>query len=356
MGAARRLGGAAPAPDVTAAAVELGDGAADPATGSLLRVEGLRVEVNAGQSLHRIVRGVDLRIAPGEILALVGESGCGKSMTALAMLGLLPPKARVGGSVRFAGEELLGLDDRQMSRFRGGQLGMIFQDPQAALNPVRTIGAQLLEVLALHGDPSGRARRAEAVALLRRVGIAEPERRLRAYPHQLSGGMNQRVMIALALAARPKLLIADEPTTALDVTVQAQILRLLLDLRDENGLAVLLITHDLGIVSEYCDRLAVMYAGQIVESGRVEAVFGTPRHPYTQALLQALPGIEGPLGRLRDIRGAMPAPDERLPGCRFAPRCSEAGSACRDAEPSLRAVAKNQSVACLRPQEDAPPS
>ncbi|MBK1661617.1 ABC transporter ATP-binding protein, partial [Paracraurococcus ruber] len=261
------------------------------------------------------LRGIDLAVAPGEALGLVGESGCGKSVTWLAALGLLPARARVTGSVTLHGEELLGAPPAVLDRIRGGRVAMIFQDPASSLNPVHRIGRQVTEALALHRGLRGAAARAEAKRLFDQVGIPDAARRLDAYPHELSGGQNQRVMIAMALAGQPELLVADEPTTALDVTIQAQILDLLRALQRETGMALVLISHDLGVVADTCDRVAVMYAGRVVEEAPAARLFEAAAHPYTQGLLGALPPIEGPRRPLAAIPGGVPDPGAMPPGC-----------------------------------------
>ncbi|GAB5471096.1 MAG: ABC transporter ATP-binding protein [Rhodospirillales bacterium] len=316
----------------------------------LFAVEDLLVDFDRDGEATRAIHGVSFDLRPGETLGLVGESGCGKSITALAALGLLGSTAKVQGSTRFEGREILGLDDRRLSALRGSGVGVIFQDPVAALNPVRSIGFHLREALNLHRNLKGKAVEDEATALLQRVGIPQPRRLLRAYPHQLSGGMNQRVMIALALAGQPRVLIADEPTTALDVTVQAQILSLIRRLRDESGMAVLLITHDLAVVAENCDRVAVMYAGRVVESGPVAGLFENPRHPYSRGLLAALPRLDVEQSDLKGIEGALPRPQDLPPGCAFAPRCPAAGGPCAAQHPPLTAAADGSALACFHPQ------
>jgi peptide/nickel transport system permease protein len=287
---------------------------------------------------------VSFDVAPGETLAIVGESGAGKSLTATALLGLLPRTASVAGTAAFDGRDLLALDDDAMRALRGNRIAMIFQDPMSSLNPVHTVGTQVVEASRAHRALSKAAAHAEALALFRRVGIADPERRLDAYPHELSGGMRQRVMIAIAVANRPALLIADEPTTALDVTIQAQILDLLADLRREGGMSLIFITHNLGIVSEIADRVAVMYAGHVVEQGGVGDVFAAPLHPYTQALLAAVPSEDAtPVA----IHGTVPPPGRFPDGCRFHPRCSRAIAACKEPQ-ALREVTPGRLVACIR--------
>ncbi len=297
----------------------------------LVSLRGLRVAFDGVPAL----RGIDLDVMPGEAVGLVGESGCGKSVTWLAALGLLPRQASVTGSVLLEGTELLAAPAQVLERVRGGRIAMIFQDPASSLNPVHRIGTQVAEAVALHqGLPRGAAR-AEAKRLLDQVGMPDAARRMDAYPHELSGGQNQRVMIAMALAGRPELLVADEPTTALDVTIQAQILELLTELRRAHGMALVLISHDLGVVAETCERVAVMYAGRIVEEAAVDALFAIPRHPYTKGLLGALPPIDGPRGPLASIPGGVPDPSAMPPGCAFAPRCPAHVQACDVAPPAL---------------------
>ena len=293
------------------------------------------------------LRGIDLDVAKGEALGLVGESGCGKSVTWLAALGLLPGKARITGSVRLGETELLGASAATLERVRGGRIAMIFQDPASSLNPVHRIGRQITEALSLHQGLNGASARAEAQRLLDAVGMPDAQRRLDAFPHELSGGQNQRVMIAIALAGQPEVLVADEPTTALDVTIQAQILDLLQGLRREMGMALVLITHDLGVVSETCERVAVMYAGRIVEEAPAERLFIAPAHPYTQGLLGALPPIDGPRRPLTAIPGGVPEPWAMPQGCAFGPRCPHLRDACLAAVPVLRGVAADQRAACV---------
>src|SRR5262245_11133530 len=310
----------------------------------VLAVEGLGVAIGPS----RVVDGVTFDLAAGEIHALVGESGCGKSMTAFAIMRLLPAAARcVSGRVRLEGIDLLALPEAQMRGVRGGRISIIFQEPTSSLDPVMTVGDQLVEALRAHRAlPRGEARR-RAAALLEAVGIADPARRLRQYPFELSGGMCQRVMIATALAGRPAVLLADEPTTALDVTIQAQILALIRQLRAEPGTAVPLLTHDMGVVADVADRVLVMYAGRIVEAAAAEALFAAPRHPYTWLLLRSLPRLDGPpKGRLPVIEGTVPAADHRSAGCPFAPRCPLATDRCREADPALTPIAGGRAVAC----------
>jgi oligopeptide/dipeptide ABC transporter ATP-binding protein len=312
----------------------------------LLEVEDLRVAFPSEGGWVPVVRGVSLRIGAGEIVGLVGESGSGKSLTALSLLRLVPsPGCILGGRVRLAGRggsrDLLELPETEMRKVRGARIAMIFQEPMTALNPVFTVGFQVVEAIRAHRKIPRRAARKRAVELFERVAIPDAGRRLDDYPHQLSGGQRQRVMIAMALAGEPDLLLADEPTTALDVTIQAQILTLLGDLRRELGLAILLITHDLAVVAETCDRVGVMYAGRVVEEGRTAELFRTPAHPYTRGLLQASPrlGRPAPRGRLPVIEGQVPDPARLPPGCPFHPRCRERLDQCSVREPAVYAVA-----------------
>jgi peptide/nickel transport system ATP-binding protein len=310
----------------------------------LVALRGLAVAFDGQPAL----RGIDFAIAPGEAVGMVGESGCGKSVTWLAALGLLPAKAQIGGSVRLGEEEILGAPPAMLERVRGGRIAMIFQDPASSLNPVHRIGRQVTEALALHRGITGGAARAEAKRLLDQVGIPDAARRLNGYPHELSGGQNQRVMIAIALAGRPELLVADEPTTALDVTIQAQILELLQSLRRETGMALVLISHDLGVVADACERVAVMYAGRIVEEAPTARLFESPSHPYTRGLLGALPPLDGPRRRLSAIPGGVPEPWAMPPGCAFAPRCPVRVEACDAGVPPAAVLAASHRAACLR--------
>ena len=292
----------------------------------LLEVKNLQTHFRTRAGIVRSVDGINFYLKRGELLGLVGESGCGKSVTALSVMRLVaPPGQIVGGEILFEGENLLGASEARMREIRGNDIAMIFQDPMTSLNPVYTIGEQIAEALRLHRNLSRRAARTAAIEAMREVAIPDPARRAGDYPHQLSGGMRQRVMIAMALACDPKLLIADEPTTALDVTIQAQILELLDQLRKTRELAVLLITHDLGVVAEVADRVAVMYTGRIVEESPVTELFARPKHPYTEGLLQSVPKLRmaeaGKIERLATIEGVVPKPTELPPGCHFAPRC-----------------------------------
>jgi oligopeptide/dipeptide ABC transporter ATP-binding protein len=330
----------------------------------LLDIDGLRVEY-PGLHADRPVRAVDglsLSLRTGETYALVGESGCGKSASALAILRLVDPGRIVAGRMVFEGRDLLQLHEKQMREVRGGRIGMVFQEAAAALNPVMRVGSQVSEALRIHNKMSRRAAWVEAVGLLRRVAMPEPERQARAYPHELSGGMKQRVMLAIALSCSPSLLIADEPTTALDVTIQAQILALLRRLRAELSLTVLLITHDLGVVAENADRVGVMYAGRLVEEAAVADLFADPRHPYTRGLLRSIPGAsrQGAGRRLETLPGSVPDPADPPPGCRFHPRCSEAFEPCPDRDPAMTWVGNGRGVACFLhqpvPGTEEPPS
>ncbi|MBW7970200.1 ABC transporter ATP-binding protein [Bradyrhizobium sp. BR 10289] len=316
----------------------------------ILSVRDLRTSVFNEDGEARVVNGVSFDVMPGEMLGIVGESGCGKSMTSFSILGLLPAKSArvVGGTARYAGLDLFGLNDRQLRKLRGGQISMIFQEPMTSLNPALTVGNQIMEALLLHENLPRKAARERAIEMLRLVRVSDPERRLDDYPHQFSGGMRQRVMIAMALACRPKLLIADEPTTALDVTIQAQILKLMLDLRRSTGTAIILITHDLGVVAETCDRVIVMYAGRKVEEARVSELFQRPAHPYTQGLLASKPqvGARRQGQRLVEIPGTVPSPREVIDGCAFAPRCGLATERCRIERPELRPACERHLVAC----------
>ncbi len=298
--------------------------------------------------------GLDLEIRQGETFALIGESGCGKSVTALSLMRLLPPAIVVdAGGIEFDDVEIMNLDRRSMRQLRGGQLGMIFQEPMSSLNPLMRIGRQIAEALRLHSDLRGRAIRRRVIELLQAVAIPDPQRLIRHYPHQLSGGMKQRVMIAMALAGNPRLLIADEPTTALDVTMQAQILRLLKRLQQERGMSILLITHDLGVVAEMADRVAVMYAGEIVESAAVGAFFQAPLHPYSRLLFASLPEYRRPCEKLAAIEGVVPPPGSRFNGCRFAARCDRSQRICHETIPEWRSVSERSGVRCLPYAVDA---
>ena len=312
----------------------------------LLAVRDLTVHFDTDDGVVQAVEGAALGVGPGEVVGLVGESGSGKSVTALAILRLLRPPARVvGGRIEFAGRDLLGLSEEEMRPVRGSQISMVFQSPRTSLNPVLPVGRQIERLLALHGAAAPGQARERAVAMLREVGIAEPERRAGQYAHQLSGGMCQRVMIAMALATNPRLLIADEPTTGLDVSIAAQILELLRDLGRRTGAAILLITHDLGVVARLCDRVVVMHAGQTVEWARVRGLFHTPAHPYTRALLRAIPRVDQ-AGAMEPIPGWVPSLLAPPRGCRFAPRCALVRAECAAPVP-VRAVGEDHGVACV---------
>jgi peptide/nickel transport system ATP-binding protein len=316
----------------------------------LLEIEGLKVTFR-GREKHvtHAVDAVDLTLHHGTTLGLVGESGCGKSVTSLAVMGLLPRmQAEIAGRVRFEGIDLLTLPDRAMRDLRGARLAMVFQEPMTSLNPSYTIGEQIIEAVVRHRGLSRRDARAHAIEMLRRVKIAAPEQRIDDYPHRLSGGMRQRVMIAIALSCEPQLLIADEPTTALDVTIQAQILDLLRELKATTLSAIVLITHDLGVVAETCDEVAVMYAGEIVERAPVEAVFARPGHPYTVGLLGSIPRLDRRSGRLATVEGRVPDMTALPAGCRFAPRCPFAGEVCVSAPPPLVPIGEHHWTRCVR--------
>ena len=317
----------------------------------LLEIKDLRVCFDTEEGVVKGVDGVSFQVDPGDTLGIVGESGCGKSVTCHSILKLHPPNGRiVTGSIVFDQVDLLSLEPSSLNSYRGSQIAMIFQDPVGALNPVHTIGSQIVESLTLHrGMGKGKAL-AEAQRLLELVGMPDAERRMQEYPHQLSGGMNQRAMIAMALSCHPKLLIADEPTTALDVTIQAQILELMKQLQREYGMSIILITHDLGVVAEMSNRVLVMYSGRIVEQASVDDLFHRPAHPYTIGLLDSLPRIDCDLDRLALIEGSVPSPHDLPAGCYFAPRCRFATEECSREVPLLTPVRKGQEVACLHPQ------
>ncbi|MDR4308254.1 ABC transporter ATP-binding protein [Chelatococcus sambhunathii] len=317
----------------------------------LLEVDRLQTHFRTPDGVNRAVDGVSFHVDKGETLAVVGESGCGKSVTAMSIMRLIPePPGKSAGEVRFEGRDLLKLPEKEMKKIRGDDISMIFQEPMTSLNPVLKVGKQISESLRLHQGLDRAAAAEKAVEMLRLVGIPEPKRRAGEYPHQLSGGMRQRVMIAMALACSPKLLIADEPTTALDVTIQAQILDLMRDLKTRVGAAILIITHDLGVVAEVADRVVVMYAGRKVEEAAVRDLFATPRHPYTRGLLGAVPklgsSLEGESDRLAEIPGIVPSLKKRIEGCVFAGRCPEAEELCRKVAPGLEEKAPGHSAAC----------
>ncbi|RMH49125.1 MAG: ABC transporter ATP-binding protein [Alphaproteobacteria bacterium] len=312
----------------------------------LLEVAGLSVSFGGA----RVVDGLALSLRQGEILGIVGESGSGKSMTALAIMRLLPPGGMLeAAALRLLGEDIASAPESRLEDLRGATMGMIFQEPMTALNPVLTVGEQVAEVARRHLGLAARPAWARAVETLARVGIPDPARRAHDYPHHLSGGMRQRVMIAMALVCRPRLLIADEPTTALDVTIQAQILDLMLDLQEEYGMGIILISHDLGVVSAFCERVMIMYLGRVMEEAPTAELFARPLHPYTEALLASIPRIGERQRRLRAIRGSVPPIFDLPPGCRFAPRCDHARPACDRGLPPLAEAGPGRRVACIRP-------
>ena len=319
---------------------------------ALLEVENLQTHFGTMDGVVRAVEGLSFHIDAGETLGIVGESGCGKSVTSMSILRLIPePPGKIAGSIRFEGRDLLTVSESEMRAIRGNAISMIFQEPMTSLNPVLTVGKQIGETVRLHQGMNARDAEAKAVEMLTLVGIPAPERRVREYPHQLSGGMRQRVMIAMALACNPRLLIADEPTTALDVTIQAQILDLMRDLKTRMGSAIMLITHDLGVVAEMAQRVVVMYAGRKVEEAPVNEIFANPMHPYTRGLLGAVPKlgsslVEGGRGKLAEIAGLVPSLRKPIVGCAFAGRCSMVTDFCRQVAPAIEAKAPRHSVAC----------
>jgi len=320
----------------------------------LLEVSGLRTTFSTDEGEFAAVDGVSFAVDAGRTLAIVGESGCGKSVSSLSIMGLIAAPGRIaGGSIRFEGRELVGMDPRALQDLRGNGMAMIFQEPMSSLNPAFTIGAQIVEALLRHRSMTRTQAAERALQMLERVHIPAPAQRFHEYPHKLSGGMRQRAMIAMALACEPRLLIADEPTTALDVTIQAQILELMHTLQRESGTAVILITHDLGVVAEVADEAVVMYAGRVVEQAPVQALFDEPQHPYTVGLLGSIPRLDIEQARLASIEGQVPDPLSRPPGCRFAERCPFADAHCRSAEPPLRAVGEAHASACWKAPLDA---
>ncbi len=314
----------------------------------LLSIEDLKTWFYTDDGVARAVDGVSYSIRPGETLGVVGESGCGKSVTAMSILQLVPtpPGKYVGGEILFKGENLLEKSEAKMRKIRGKEISVIFQEPMTSLNPVFRVGDQIGESLRLHEGMTKAEARERSIELLKQVGIPSPEQRIDEYPHQLSGGMKQRVMIAIALACNPSLLIADEPTTALDVTIQAQILELLRDLQREKGMAILMITHDLGVVAENADHVVVMYAGKVVESAPVEELFENPKHPYTVGLFRSLPRLDQESERLEVIEGNVPNPLQFPSGCKFRPRCPHASETCAATEPDLNQIDPKHQVAC----------
>lgn len=322
---------------------------------SLLEISRLCVSFSTATGVVTPVDGVSLTVARGETVGLVGESGCGKTMTSMAVMGLIPDLggAITGGSILLEGTELTTLGEKELCAIRGRRISMIFQDPQTSLNPVFTIGDQMVETLKLHLGMNGRDARERAVELLTLTGIPSAGERLTCYPHELSGGMRQRVMIAMSLSANPALIIADEPTTALDVTMQAQILALLKSVQSRLGMSILLITHDLGVVSETADRVVVMYAGRVVEQAPAADFFAKPLHPYSRGLMASLPSLDGPVGRMSPIEGAPPSPSNFPSGCRFHPRCPIAEERCRMETPPLRELGPGRGAACFLTKEAA---
>ncbi|MBX4917467.1 ABC transporter ATP-binding protein [Rhizobium bangladeshense] len=320
----------------------------------LLDVQDLETHFFGEESVTRALGGVSFQVKKGETLGVVGESGCGKSVTALSIMRLLPKLSAktMGGEVLFHGGNLLDLPDREMRKIRGDKIAMIFQDPMTSLNPVYTVGRQIAEAVEIHTGASRSEALAKAVDMLRLVRIADPERRVSNYPHEMSGGMRQRAMIAMALACSPELLIADEPTTALDVTIQAQILRLIVDLKERMGTSVMFITHDLGVVAETCQRVIVMYAGRIVEQATVTDLFARPMHPYTKALMRSVPDRRrGKERRLPEIPGIVPSLREPIVGCSFAPRCPFATEVCREETPAVKEYGADHAAACWHVEE-----
>lgn len=316
-------------------------------TAPLLDIRNLTIDFGSKGRPLRVVNNVSFTVAPGEAVGVVGESGSGKSMTALSILRLVPePPARISGQILFEGTDLAQVALRDMPRIRGRDIGMIFQEPMSSLNPVMTIGNQIEEAILLHTDMTPSERRARVIDLLRLVGMADPEGRLRAYPDQFSGGMRQRVVAAIAMACNPKLLIADEPTTALDVTIQAQVMELMLDIRREFNSAILLISHDLGVVAEICERVVVMYAGHILEDSDVRSMFRNPRHPYTRGLLQSVPTLTETRRRLYQIPGSVPPPGTMTQGCPFRPRCDLRMDRCTTEMPPMVRQGPAHSAAC----------
>jgi peptide/nickel transport system ATP-binding protein len=323
----------------------------------LLEIRGLKTHFATDDGMVQAVDGVDITIGRGETVGVVGESGCGKTVTALSVLKLIamPPGKIVAGEILYQGRDLVPLDNEEMDRIRAKDIAMVFQEPMTSLNPVYTIGEQIAEVLRKHEGLSRKGAQEKTVEMLRLVQIPNPERRLDDYPHQFSGGMRQRVMIAMALSCNPKLLIADEPTTALDVTIQAQILELLADMKSRFGMAIMLITHAMGVVAETAQRVVVMYAGKVIEEAPVEALFANPRHPYTQGLIRSIPRIDTAAThktRLEAISGTVPSLLRPPPGCRFAPRCRYAMAKCREAVPPLTDIGGGHRVACVLVQDE----
>jgi len=321
---------------------------------AILEVKNLKTKFKTDMGTVAVVDGVDFSIKLGETLGVVGESGCGKSVTSLSVMRLLPSNASNEGSITFQGKELISLPEKQMQQVRGNDIAMIFQEPMTSLNPLHTVGKQIEEAVILHMNISKLEAKERAIKMLKAVGMPRAEEIYGEHPHQLSGGMRQRVMIAMAMACDPKLIIADEPTTALDVTIQAQILDLMRDLKEKTGTSIMLITHDLGVVAEMCDRVIVMYAGQVVEETDVETLFENPKHPYTIGLMDSIPSYEDETEYLNTIPGSVPLPYEMPKGCRFAPRCSFAKEICHQQAPKLKEIESQHKCRCwLVTEEDA---
>lgn len=314
---------------------------------ALLEVKDLQISFRKDKTYVSTVKRVHFHVNPGETVGLVGESGCGKSVTSLSVMGLLPRgNSKIHGEILYNGRNLVGLNQEEYRKIRGKEISMIFQEPMTSLNPVFKIGDQLMEVVLEHTSMKKKQAFEHCVDMLKKVGIPRAEKIMHEYPHQLSGGMRQRVMIAMALLLNPKLLIADEPTTALDVTIQAQILELMQHIKEEFDTSIIMITHDLGVVAEVCDRVVVMYAGKVVESGGVKDIFKTPKHPYTVGLLQSIPSLTEEREKLYSIRGSVPLPEDMPTGCRFAPRCDHARPECFEKEPSEIEITKDHSTSC----------
>ncbi len=324
---------------------------------ALLEFRGYRLGFRIDGQVCELIDDLSFSIRAGSVLGVVGESGCGKSMTALSVLRLLPQAAAVmGGEILFGGRDLLAQSESEMERIRGRDISMVFQEPMTSLNPVHSVGRQIGEVLRIHRPGMGsEERRAATIDLLRQVGIANPEQRHDQFPHQLSGGMRQRIMIAIAVACRPQLLMADEPTTALDATIQAQVLALMQDIKEQTEGSIMLITHNLGVVAETCDEVVIMYAGRVVESGSAEDIFDRPQHPYTQGLLASLPSLAGSSGDLHSIPGSVPSIGNFGPGCRFAPRCTQRRDVCTRDVPRLTSIGTGHQVACWAVGQEVTP-
>ncbi|MGE5702871.1 MAG: ABC transporter ATP-binding protein [Clostridia bacterium] len=318
---------------------------------TILEVEQLRTRFRTDSGVVSVVDGVDFSIRAGETLGVVGESGCGKSVTSLSIMRLLPPNGATSGSIRFNGKNVLELSEKDMQSVRGNEIAMIFQEPMTSLNPLHTVGKQIEEAVMLHMKVTKAQAKERAIAMLKAVGMPRAEEIYGEFPHQLSGGMRQRVMIAMAMSCDPKLIIADEPTTALDVTIQAQILDLMRDLKEKTGTSIMLITHDLGVVAEMCDRVIVMYAGQVVEETDVDTLFENPKHPYTIGLMNSIPELDEEREYLDTIPGAVPLPQQMPAGCRFAPRCSKAMPICHEKPPELLQLDKQKCRCWLYAEE-----